>query len=259
MQPWKSTLYERYVSTEQVQPITTSAQRLKASDYPYLQRLIARHVPADREQLIADLGCGHGVLVHCLRAAGYRNVSGVDVSGEQVAIAKGLGIEGVEQGDLQSFLRRHRGTLGVVLLMDVLEHLTKQEIFDMLAAVHAALRPGGRVIIHAPNGAGMHGMRILYGDFTHETCLTPQSAGQILRANGFSDVAVYEDVPTLHSAKGVVRFVLWHLLTLPRRLLLYAETGVARHVLSQNLLVVAQRPVSTQSGALPRLVESSHS
>jgi hypothetical protein len=105
----------------------------------------------------------------------------------------------------------------------------------------------------------MHGMCILYGDFTHETCLTPQSAGQILRANGFSNIAVYEDVPTLHSAKGALRFVMWHLLTLPRRLLLYAETGMSRHVLSQNLLIVAQRPVSTQSGAVPRSSESNHS
>jgi len=239
MERWKATLYERYVSSGQVEPRHRSPQALTARDHPYLQRLIARHVPPDRDLRIADLGCGHGTLVFCLRAAGYRNVAGVDVSREQVDVARQLGIEGIAEGSLQAFLEARRGALDVVILMDVLEHLTKQEIFDMLAAVRAALRPGGRVIIHAPNGEGLHGMHILYGDFTHEVCLTPQSARQILRATGFDDVASYEDAPTLHSIKGVVRFVLWHLLTLPRRLLLFAETGSAKHVLSRNLLVVA--------------------
>jgi 2-polyprenyl-3-methyl-5-hydroxy-6-metoxy-1,4-benzoquinol methylase len=244
MENWKTALYERYVSSGQVEPRTRSAQALAARDHPYLTRLIARHLPVDRDVRIADLGCGHGTLVFCLRSAGYRNVVGVDVSGEQVDVARQLGIEGVTQGGLQQYLESQRASLDVVILMDVLEHLTKQEIFTMLGAARAALRPGGRVIVHAPNGAGMHGMRILYGDFTHETCLTPQSASQVLRATGFEEVVAYEDTPTLHNAKGAIRFVLWHLLTLPRRLLLFAETGIARHVLSQNLLVVARVPAS---------------
>ncbi len=240
MEHWKAALYERYVSTGQVEARERSPQVLALRDYPYQQRLITRHVPADRDLRIADLGCGHGTLVACLRTAGYRNVVGVDVSGEQVAVARQLGIEGITEGGLQDFLEARRDALDAVILMDVLEHLTKEEIFAMLSAVRAALKPGGRVIIHVPNGAGIHGMRILYGDFTHETCLTPQSASQILRATGFDNVACYEDVPTTHSLKGLVRFVLWHVLTLPRRLLLFAETGSMRHVLSQNLLVVAR-------------------
>jgi SAM-dependent methyltransferase len=246
MESWKAGLFDRYLSTGQA---PAPAAVPVPQGQPYLRRMIARHVPPGPGLRIADLGCGSGALVWCLRAAGYANVVGVDISGEQVAAARRLGIEGIAHGDLFEFLAPRRSTFDVVFLMDVIEHLAKPQICALLAAVRAALHPGGRVIIHAPNGAGPNGMRILYGDFTHETGFTDQSVRQILRAAGFEHIEVHEDAPTLHNAKGMLRFFLWHLLTLPRRLLLFAETGVLRHVLSQNLLVVAHAAPESQVSA----------
>jgi len=239
MERWKSLLYERYESTQAPAP---RGSTLRLADYPYFVRLIREHVPADRSQRIVDLGCGHGALVHCLRALGYQQVSGVDVSSEQVAAARRLGIDGITEGELLSFLAPQREAFDVIFLLDVLEHFGKGEVIEILQAVLAALRPGGRLILHVPNGAGLLGGRVFHGDFTHETCFTEQSAQQVLAAVGFSAIAIYEDRPTLHSAAGVLRRGLYELLTLPHRLLSIAETGVLRHVLSQNLLAVAQKP-----------------
>jgi cyclopropane fatty-acyl-phospholipid synthase-like methyltransferase len=52
--------------------------------------------------------------------------------------------------------------------MDVIEHLTRQELFDLLDSVYRVLAPGGVCLVHVPNAEGLYGMRIRYGDFTHE-------------------------------------------------------------------------------------------
>jgi len=49
------------------------------------------------------LACGYGRLVYSLKAHGYTNVIGVDISEEQVAIAHKLGITEVISQDLNIF------------------------------------------------------------------------------------------------------------------------------------------------------------
>lgn len=80
------------------------------------------------------------------------------------------------------------------------------------------------------------------GDLTHTNAFTAQSIRQLMRACGFSEPCCYEDAPVAHGLKSLVRRILWRALTLPFRLLATAETGEWRHILSQNMLVVAERP-----------------
>lgn len=241
MTDWKSKLYESYVSTKQSAALIKAESGLRLSHYPQLTQLIQRHVPAEKSIRIADLGCGHGPLVFCLKELGYKNVEGIDVSSEQVELAHRLGISEIQQGDIFEFMRTGESQFDVIFLMDVLEHLTKQQVVDLLGYVHKALSSSGRAIIHVPNAEGLFGMRVRYGDFTHELCFTQQSIGQVLRACGFDDIAVYEDKPVVKGVRGFVRRMLWQVLTARERLLCLAETGATGHVLSQNMLVVSKK------------------
>lgn len=67
---------------------------------PHLQKLIQKHLAYDRNMLILDMGCGHVGLIHFARELGYRNISGIDGSMEQVEVAKSLGIKGIESGNV---------------------------------------------------------------------------------------------------------------------------------------------------------------
>ena len=242
MEQWKARLYDSYVSTGQHRPDAAAQATMQLSDYPQLTRLIKTHVPADKNVELADLACGHGPLVYCLQQLGYRNVQGVDISPEQVALAHRLGLTQIVCQDIQGFLAGREGALDVVFLLDILEHLHRAELIDLMDQVRAALRPGGQVIIHVPNAEGVFGQRIRYGDLTHENCFTPRSMRQLLSACGFLDIAYFEDKPPVDGAKGLGRYLLWETLILPLRLLLIAEagTGGTQHVLSQNMLVTAR-------------------
>ena len=241
---WKSRLYEGYVSTGQAADVVKEQKKLSLDSYPQYMHLIDHHMPKDKSSRVIDLGCGHGSLVYCLKSLGYTNVRGVDVSTEQVEIAHQLGLNEIQQASLVDFLKTETGKYDVVFLMDILEHLEKQEILEILDLVNSVLVKGGKVIIHVPNGEGIFGMRIRYGDFTHQVCFTPQSMHQILRATGFSQVEVFEDKPITHSLKSIIRLILWEILTLRERLLLLAETGSRGHVLSQNMLITATKLIS---------------
>ena len=180
------------------------------------------------------------IALHYLRDAGYRNTAGVDVSPEQIARAHRLGLTDVRHADIDGFLDETAAcSVDVVLLMDVLEHLTREELFRTLDGVVRVLANGGVCIAHMPNAEGLFGMRIRYGDFTHEQAFTAQSSRQVFRAVGFSRVSCHEDKPVVHGPISFARRVIWDAGTLPYRVLLAAETGSWGAILSQNLLVRA--------------------
>ena len=241
MEDWKKRLYDAYTSSGQAGSAVAEWDTYDLARFPFYTALIRDCVPAGADLEIMDLACGHGALVYCLKETGYRNVAGIDISPEQVALAHHFGLTEIRCGGIDEYLQSSEKNYDVMFLLDILEHLPRAELFSVLDRVHASTKPGGRLIITVPNGAGLFGMRVRYGDLTHENCYTPGSMTQALRTTGFSDISAREIRPVPHDLKSAVRNGLWRILTIPHRLLLAAETGETRHVLTQNMLVTARK------------------
>ena len=73
---------------------------------PYLEELIHKHFPDNRDSVVLDLGCGSGALLHLAVEQGYTNVKSVDRSPQQVGLARKQGIANVEYGDPLETLER---------------------------------------------------------------------------------------------------------------------------------------------------------
>jgi SAM-dependent methyltransferase len=239
---WKSRLYDSYVSSHQAAfELRPTAEEMFHPRKAFINSIISKYLPADRSAYILDLGCGHGAFLYFLEKAGYRNIKGIDVSAEQIELAQRLGISEAKQGRLEDFLCSERdGCVDVVLAMDILEHLNHEELFETVDHIRRILKRNGLCIAHVPNAEGIYGMRIRYGDLTHEQAFTAQSASQLFLALGFSEVACYEDKPVVHGLKSLVRRMIWGAGTLPHRALLLAETGTSAAILSQNMLIKAR-------------------
>jgi cyclopropane fatty-acyl-phospholipid synthase-like methyltransferase len=191
-----------------------------------MRYVIDEFFPVDKSAAILDLGCGHGTLVHFAQQAGYRNMRGVDVSGQQVDLARKLGINTITQGDLMTTLKDIPvASLDAVVAFDVIEHFTKDELIDLVDAIHSVLKPNGSWIIHAPNANSPFVGAVRYGDFTHEQAFTPSSLKQLLQASGFSSFSFAECGPRIHGLKSLIRVVLWSLAKGVFRLINAAETG----------------------------------
>jgi 2-polyprenyl-3-methyl-5-hydroxy-6-metoxy-1,4-benzoquinol methylase len=237
---WKKRLYDSYVSSGQAGAFTASAEHTFRPRKAYIEQLISKYFPSDRNAEILDLGCGHGAFLYFLAKAGYARISGVDTSPEQISKAHEFGIvNAVCRPAFEYISNLQSESLDMVLLFDILEHLEPQELFDLLDQVYRVLRPGGVSLIHVPNGEGIFGMKIRFGDLTHVQAFTQNSVRQMLSTTGFSQIACYEERPVIHGLKSLVRRVLWELGTLNFRILLAAETGTTRAILSENLLVRA--------------------
>ena len=110
----------------------------------------------------------------------------MDVLPEQVAEASRLGFEGIREGDLLETLRNLPDHFqDIVIAFDVIEYFTKDELLSFVDEVFRVLKPGGRWLIHAPNGESPFVGTIRYGDMTHEQAFTRGSLSQLLFSSGF--------------------------------------------------------------------------
>lgn len=165
--------------------------------------LIGPYLPADRATPIADIGCGYGFALRALRDLGYTDILGLEASDQQAARCRQAGFNVEVTKDSAVFLRAHPHGFGLVLLMDVLEHIPIAAQIEFLGAIHASLVEGGRLFITTPNANAILASRWRYNDHTHHCSFTEHSLYFVLKNAGFAQVAI-------ESQKGIGR--------MPRRL-----------------------------------------
>lgn len=177
-------LYARYNTYSR--RTTVQDARTRKVIFRAFERTLGPWLPVDCVTPILDIGCGEGALLTFLRERGYINLSGFDLSPENVAICHALGLDFVEQWDALRLAERYPpGSFGVIFVMDVLEHLPKQRAVDFLEQVRQCLKPGGTVIIQTPNMGSILGLYRRYNDLSHEFGLTEKSARDLLMVAGF--------------------------------------------------------------------------
>ena len=224
-----------------VQPTRLDARpSLAWWDHKYLPLL----ADVERTAPMLEVGCGAGELLAYLRERGFSNVVGIDVSDEQVAVARGRGVR-AELADAFEHLRSLDCTQEVILAVDVLEHHTRDELMGLAPLLFAALRPGGRLLVQTANGAGLFPSQVIYGDLTHVTIFSPQSLAQLLRSAGFSDLAFYETGPIPLRLRGRLDVALWSAIKLLASAVRSIETGKRQAIWTENFICLARKPLAS--------------
>lgn len=149
---------------------------------------------ADRVALtdgpVLDLGCGRGELLELLQARGVP-ASGVEVVPELVALCTGRGLD-VRLADAFSALAGcEDASLGAVTLIQVVEHVTAQQLVDLIALVRVKLRAGGIVVAETVNAVSPFVFtRSFYLDPTHTNPVHHAYLTFLLEEAGFTGVEV---------------------------------------------------------------------
>ncbi len=143
---------------------------------------------------ILEIGCSKGYLLASLASFGFTRLSGVDLSPDDVEIArKRVPIAIISCEDALQYLEDHKSTCDVIILKAVLEHTPKESIMTFFKRIQDSLKSGGIVIIDVPNMDWLFAQHERYMDFTHEVGFTRESLAQVMR-NVFSNVVVYRAV-----------------------------------------------------------------
>ena len=187
---------------------------------------------------VLDLGCGSGDVMRLLVRRGF-DAEGIDISEEQISLAVAAGLN-AQTADAFEFLASRQQTYDGIVAVDFIEHFAKEELLRLLAAIRAALKPGGWLLIQTPNGQGLFANTVVYGDLSHLTILTPRSLRQALALGGFENVDVYEAGPAPLGVGGTLRSAVWPVLRGAGRLVRAVETSRVTSVLTENMISVAQ-------------------
>jgi 2-polyprenyl-3-methyl-5-hydroxy-6-metoxy-1,4-benzoquinol methylase len=104
---------------------------------------------------VVDLGFGRGEFMELLGELGVE-VHGVEPDPALVTSARGRGLD-VEQGLAVEYLRTvEPGSLGGIVMIQVIEHLSPQQVIDFVALAAEKLRPGGKVVLETVNPASLY-------------------------------------------------------------------------------------------------------
>lgn len=123
---------------------------------------------------ILDVGCGYGRNLRTLRAAGYKNVTGVDVNPEIVKANLTSGLDAMTT----KVFHKTKDKFDAILLSHVVEHFTPEALLKFLDYYLKRLVPGGYLIIATP----LHSA-YFYDDFDHIKPYQPTGFLQILGGN----------------------------------------------------------------------------
>lgn len=108
-----------------------------------------------QEKAILDIGCFSGTFLNMVPQEAFNEQVGVDILREQIDFAnKKYGTDFrrfhyVEDIQKLDFLQDNY--FDCVTIIEVIEHLTEQQIRELVLLAHKKLRPGGKLILTTPN------------------------------------------------------------------------------------------------------------
>lgn len=209
---YRTRIYEKYASGFQDAHLefdaVASARAGKVWDYCFRGWL-----PKRKDASILDIACGSGKLLQFFKQRGYTNLTGVDISQEQIQIAQQR-LTNVMEANALDYLEAHSEAFDLITGIDIIEHFTKDEALRFLDGCHAALKTKGRLILQTTNAESPWGTVLRYGDLTHEICFNPNALTRLLYLCGFGRMEARETgpVPWGYSIKSSIRYYMWQII-----------------------------------------------
>lgn len=130
---------------------------------------------------VLEIGFGNGTLLKYFSNRGFL-IYGTEVNEVLLNTAKKFGYN---VGAPDSLLTINDDYFDLIVAMDVLEHLTKEEILQSFSLNKRILRQGGLFIFRVPNVDSFSGLPLQFGDITHVTAIGSGLVKQLANSYGF--------------------------------------------------------------------------
>ena len=170
---YRCKIYPKYTSQN-----VASYLNLSESEYVHWGAATSSYIygwlPSNKKAQCLDVACGAGHTIHLLKTNGFNDITGIDICPEQVLTSKKIW-SNVFEANAIDYLKQHSESFDLITGFDIIEHFTKNELFEFLEGVYGALRPGGILILQTPNADSQFGLTLRYGDITHELILNKHS------------------------------------------------------------------------------------
>ena len=139
---------------------------------------------------VLDLGCGRGEFLELLSGLGVE-AWGVDLDPELVKAARDRALVVEHENGLRVLAGMEDASLGGLVLIQVVEHLSPQELVDLVDLASTKVRPGGKVLIETVNPQSLYVFaHAFYLDPTHLRPVHPAYLLFLFREAGFASVDI---------------------------------------------------------------------
>jgi SAM-dependent methyltransferase len=171
---------------------------------PWYRSFLLRYLPENKDAPILDCPCGSGNILFFLREMGFTNYKGIDIDPNRVLIAAKIGLP-AEVANVFDYLKDNVGQFQMILAVDIIEHLNKEEVLAFFNLAIEALLPGGRILCRTPCADGPFSGHDRYNDLTHEIGFSSHMLSGILAMNGFVDIKIMDERPQPYKLVNLLR------------------------------------------------------
>jgi SAM-dependent methyltransferase len=139
---------------------------------------------------VLDVGCGRGEFLELLAEIDVE-ARGIELDPRLVESANARGLK-VDQGDgIESLASEVDRSLGGLVTIQVVEHLSAQQVADLVKLAAVKLRPGGKAIVETVNPQSLYVFaHSFYVDPSHVHPVHPGYLAFLFREAGFSGVRI---------------------------------------------------------------------
>jgi len=152
--------------------------------YRDLAQAVAGYAP------VLDIGCGRGEFLELLAEFGA-TATGVEIDPELARDGRGRGLA-ISTGDgITHLAALPDGSLGAVVLIQVVEHLTPQQLIDLVVVARDKVRDGGMLVLETVNPQSLYTFaHAFYLDPTHSNPVHPAYLEFVVRQSGWPHVRI---------------------------------------------------------------------
>ncbi len=155
--------------------------------YFWMKDHLKKDLPKKMDSRILVIACGIGHEVYALSRMGYKNVLGIDISEEQLEVARNNGLNCIK-ADVFEYLKNNNEKFDVIVAFSLIEHFKINKAFELLKLCYNNLYNDGILILKTPNLNNPLALKWIYGDITHEVAFNDTSLTQLLIAAGFEKI-----------------------------------------------------------------------
>ncbi|MEJ7764188.1 MAG: class I SAM-dependent methyltransferase, partial [Acidimicrobiales bacterium] len=146
--------------------------------------------PPGAQGPVLEIGCGQGSLLTLL-AERQVPASGAELDRDLVEGCCARGLTVVADDGLDVLARVPAGSLGAVVAIHVVEHLTPQRLSELVVMACEKLRPGGWLVMETPNPQSLYVFaRSFFLDPTHQAPVHPAYLEFLVREAGFGGARI---------------------------------------------------------------------
>jgi 2-polyprenyl-3-methyl-5-hydroxy-6-metoxy-1,4-benzoquinol methylase len=206
----------------------------------------------NKDSVVVEMGCGAGYGLEFLKSNNFKNVYGYDIDKSQVKECRKRKLKVLKTDKVNDLIKKYsikKYSVSLVLALDIIEHMSKEESIRNLSYIYKYMSKGGCLILTTPNANSVIANRYRYDDITHKVIYTEHSVTVLLRSAGFSKITVKDDDQdkSFFSIKSRVELLSWLTKRISRtiyKLIYISELGFKEGnqvPLSPNILVIATK------------------